>query len=262
MSINELKKRLLSRHDLLTGIIESCKRHLNGCPDGRIRIKRQDKWVSYFLVTDNNDTNGKVIKDLKLVKRIAQKQYLQSLLNNAQAELKALDRLISHYDKTFEDIYPSLSKDRKELINPVTLPDDEFIEQWMNKPYTPKGFKEGTPVYMTMRGERVRSKSEQLIADRLYKNNIPYKYECPLVIDDIVFHPDFTILRMSDRKVLYYEHLGKMDDPGYAHDNIMKLNHYGLNNIVIGDNLFTSFETQKSPLDVRILEQMIQKNFK
>ena len=76
---------------------------------------------------------------------------------------------------------------------------------------------------MTLKGDRVRSKSEQIIADRLFINNIPYKYEYPIEINGIIYHTDFRILRMSDRKELFYEHFGKMGDEQYANDNIRSI---------------------------------------
>ena len=262
MLITSLKNALCSRYDSLTKLIESCQKYLSGCPDGRLRIKRQDKWLSYYLVTDNKNKLGTIIKDNSSIKALAQKSYLQDLVKSAQSELKALQPLIKRYeDATFEDVYPALSQDRKDLIQPYITPDDEYIEQWINKPYTPKGFKEGTPVYMTMKGDRVRSKSEQIIADRLYTNNIPYKYECPIRIDDMIYHPDFTILRMRDRKILYYEHCGRMDNANYANDMVTRFNNYHLNGITLGDNLFATFESSINPLDVRIVDKLIREQF-
>ena len=50
--------------------------------------------------------------------------------------------------------------------------------------------------YYTIKGERVRSKSEKIIADELYRYQIPYKYEFPLTLAthnrNIQLYPDFT----------------------------------------------------------------------
>jgi predicted nuclease of restriction endonuclease-like RecB superfamily len=113
-----------------------------------------------------------------------------------------------------------------------------------------------------MRGERVRSKSEVIIADRLLISGIPYKYECPLKVGKRVIHPDFTILRLSDRRVVYYEHCGKLDDPEYAEDLVNRVNDYNHAGIIQGERLFMTFETSKTPLDVRVLDKMIKENFR
>lgn len=260
---NELKEKIESRYNALTKLIASCKDYLSGCPDGRIRIKRQGNSVTYYYVKDNSDRNGVITKDAVLVRSLTQKAYLTDVIKSAQKELTAIKPLIKAYGKTtYEDVYTQLTNDRKVLVKPYTLPDDEFLEQWISKPYTPKGFKEGIPVYTTIRGERVRSKSEQIIADRLYTNNIPYKYECPVRIDDMIYHPDFTILRMRDRKILYYEHCGRMDNPNYANDMVSRFSNYHLNGITLGDNLFATFESSVNPLDVRIVDKLIREQFR
>lgn len=72
----------------------------------------------------------------------------------------------------------------------------------MSKEYTGKQFREGEPVILTNRGERVRSKSEKIIADCFFRKGIPYKYECPLYLKGLgIIYPDFTILsKKQDRK--------------------------------------------------------------
>lgn len=61
---------------------------------------------------------------------------------------------------------------------------------------------------------------------------------------------------------LYYEHLGKMGDRDYAVKNISKLNLYALNGFIQGDRLFTTMESADCPFDVRVLDRMIEKNFR
>ena len=262
MLIDETKTNLKTRYDQLSKLIDSCQTCLTKYPPGRLRIKRQGNSVSYYIVDKSTDKNGNVSKDTKLIRTLAQKTYLQELIKIAASERDALTASLERYqDNTIEDVYPALSQDRKALITPYILPDDEYLEQWINKAYTPKGFKEGTPFFITQKGERVRSKSEQIIADRLYANNIPYKYECPIRLDDMIFHPDFTILRIRDRKVLYYEHCGRMDDPVYTQDLSRRFSNYQLNGIQFGNNLFATFESHSHPLDVRIVDDLIKNQF-
>lgn len=74
--------------------------------------------------------------------------------------------------------------------------------------YTPK---EGR-FYTTLKGEKVRSKSEQYIADWLYRHSIRYQYEPKINIKDFDFHPDFFIPDAD----LYIEHVSKKSYP--THD--------------------------------------------
>ena len=145
---------------------------------------------------------------------------------------------------------------------PVNICDDEFAKKWMETPYRRKGFGRDAPEFYTIKGERVRSKSEVIIADRLMANGIPYRYECPLKLGKKIIHPDFTILRMSDRKILYHEHCGKIGDPQYAEDMLVRARDYNRAGILFGDRLFYTFESETVPLDVKNLDDIIRQHYR
>ncbi|QIB26844.1 RecQ family ATP-dependent DNA helicase [Caloranaerobacter azorensis] len=70
-------------------------------------------------------------------------------------------------------------------------------------------------IYTTLKGDKVRSKSEVIIANLLYENNINYEYERKLYYtEDKYIIPDFTILLHNGRKV-YWEHLGMIGTESY-----------------------------------------------
>ena len=245
-------------------VIDKCRRELASYPAGRLRIKRQKDSVYYYHVTDNRSSNGVLLEGSDpLIRILAQKEYVQTLLRLGEAEYSVLKKAEDRYPELlFEGLYESYNPERKSLISPIVLPDDEYVSKWLNKPYRHKAISDNVPFDLTMNTERVRSKSEQIIADHLNTKGIPYKYECPLYFGTVVVHPDFTILRLSDREEVYYEHLGRLDDPKYAVDNVRKLSTYALNGLTLGDKLFTTMETSVQPLDVRILDDLIEKKFR
>lgn len=57
--------------------------------------------------------------------------------------------------------------------------------------------------FTTLNGIKVRSKSEQYIADWLYRHNLPFEYEPLLNIKDFQFNPDFYIPAAN----VYLEHI-------------------------------------------------------
>ena len=125
--------------------------------------------------------------------------------------------------------------------------------------YTGKEFFDDMPVIMTERGERVRSKSEKIIADKLFAMGIPYRYEYPVQLKGSgTVYPDFTLLNVRERKQFYLEHFGMMDDPEYSEKAIKKLEDYAKNRIYIGKNLLVTFETLQKPLDMKVVEQMLK----
>jgi len=68
-----------------------------------------------------------------------------------------------------------------------------------DKKFLPKDGK----YFTTLDGTKVRSKSEQFIADWLYRHSIKYEYEPLLNVKDFSFHPDFFIPEAN----LYIEHV-------------------------------------------------------
>lgn len=70
-------------------------------------------------------------------------------------------------------------------------------------------------IHGTLRGEMVRSKSEVIIANILYDNQIDYDYEKKLFLDDEFKIPDFTIESSDGETTYYWEHLGMLKVPEY-----------------------------------------------
>jgi hypothetical protein len=73
----------------------------------------------------------------------------------------------------------------------------------------------------------------------------------------MVFHPDFTILRMEDRKEIYWEHLGMMDDPEYCTNAIQRIRLYEANSIYPWRELVLSMETVSTPINLAVINRMI-----
>jgi AAA domain-containing protein/UvrD-like helicase family protein len=77
-------------------------------------------------------------------------------------------------------------------------------------------FLEDGLIHRTERGDLVRSKSELVIADKLFARGIDYGYEQQLALPNgRVRYPDFTITDHARGVTFYWEHLGLLDDPGY-----------------------------------------------
>lgn len=72
-----------------------------------------------------------------------------------------------------------------------------------------------------------------------------------------VIFPDFTLLNLRTRKTFYHEHFGMMDDPVYCQSAIWKINSYMSNGIFPGKGLLLTFESSDCPLDMRILDGLI-----
>ena len=256
---------LVTRLKLLSSLITQLDKKLKSLPSGSLKICKFENRTDYYVANSDSFTLDKYLnkKEYKLIEDLAQKSYLRKVLKVSIEEAEFLKRTLDKYPDTIaEDVYDQLSDERKKLVKPIVTPIEQFVKEWQERPYVPKKISEDVPIFETLRGERVRSKSEQIIADRLYIAGIPYKYECPLKVGNKVYHPDFTILRRSDRKEIYLEHCGKLDDPQYTKDNLPRINEYILNGFGLGDKLYLSFESSTVPLDARVIDKMIEEYFR
>ncbi len=63
----------------------------------------------------------------------------------------------------------------------------------------------------------------------LYEMGIPYRYEYPVKLKGGNFkYPDFTLLKVKTKEVIYLEHFGRMHDEGYRKDTMEKWMSTGL----------------------------------
>uniref|UniRef100_UPI004057A627 hypothetical protein n=1 Tax=Acetatifactor sp. TaxID=1872090 RepID=UPI004057A627 len=255
----------------LKKIVEEARVRLKTAPKGHLRIMKKRGHVEYYFKSDDidgtnrNNANGRYMKksEKNLAEGIAQRDYDVHVMKNADERIKAIDTFLKKYKRTsLERLYENTNQYRKELIEAPIISDSQFIKQWQSVKYEGKPFADEAQEIITERGERVRSKSEKIIADKLNTLGIPYRYEFPLVLEgNIRVYPDFTILKMPAREEVFLEHLGMMDDSDYVQTVIYKLNTYEKNGIYIGVNLFITYETSKKTLNTRALDGMLKKLF-
>ena len=179
-------------------------------------------------------------------------------MKKAETRLKQIEKILQNYtDDEIEKIYTSMHKERQSLVTPIEPTWDELLTKWYKEEYQGKEFKEGMPVILTEKGERVRSKSEKILADYFYRKNILYKYEKPLYLKGYgTVYPDFTFLSGKTGQEIYWEHEGMMDKQEYARTAVRKIESYQINNIYPGDRLILTFETEQSILNSKIIESL------
>ena len=260
--------------DSIISELENVRRELEefimNAPEGSLRIAKNENRILYFQYNKNNAgkyRTGKYISKEKMpiIQQLAQKDYNVKLTSLIEKEIKLLEKIekfeaLENKNKMqIENVYDSLSLERKALVEPMYISNEEYAKKWQEEPYTKKPFLDGVVEIYTDRDERVRSKSEKILADRLFKRGIPYKYECPIMLNNRIIHPDFTVLNVKSRKEIYWEHMGMMDNKEYAIAAVKRIDDYGKNGICVGDNLILTFETSVSLLKTQDIDQMIDR---
>lgn len=260
-----LQKRLLQ----LNAALSQLKKSQNNQPAGHLRIAQKGVKRYYFYhYTSPDDFNGKYIpkNQIEFAKALAQKDYNLKLIKQLEKEILALKEYHtqSKNGTAIQGLYNKLCPARQTLVTPALLTDEQYLSQWKNITWQGLPFSPEAPRYDTANGEKVRSKSEVIIADSLARQGIAYRYEFPLRLrqtkrdsENATIYPDFLCLNLRTRTEFYWEHFGLMDDPEYATKSARKLRLYAENNIFIGRNLIITMETQEEPLNTRMIEKNI-----
>ena len=216
-----LKKLLLKEQKKLEMICSKVENELKSVPEGNLRISKDKNKVRYYHCVEDNEG---------------------TYISKIDSEL------------------PKLHTQRQLLVTPVEPIWEKELAKWYDSEYHGKEFYEGTAEIVTEKGERVRSKSEKILADYFYRNNILYQYEKPLYLKGYgTIYPDFTFLSKKTRKEIYWEHDGMMDKPEYAKSAVKKIESYQRNGIHLGERLILTFETELTVLNSQIVEELVEK---
>ena len=272
----QLTQRLLHLKEAL----EEISKNKRNQPKGHLRVsQRGSARPQYYQYTRPDDLTGKYIrkKNISFAKTLAQKDYDEYIIPLIKNEIAALQNYLNRTDNghAITDFYENLCPARRELITPLTLTNEQYAARWMEVSWTGRPFLPDAPLLFTVHGERVRSKSEVIIADTLFRHKIPYRYEFPLTLrrldidknseaygSPVTLHPDFLCLNTRTRQEIFWEHFGRMDDPDYSKNVAGKLRLYTENGLLPGRHLIITIETQTEPPSTHALEKLIAEYLK
>lgn len=257
-------EKIQNRIVYLSKLIASVEGKLQKIPEeGNLRVFKDNKVTKYYLITGTGDTNGKYLKkeEMSLAQKIAQRDYYKKLLKEAYREKKALERYIAGMKGTApEEVYEEMNELRKQLVKPALMSDEEYVRRWLSEEYKGNPYEPSEKIRETKRGDMVRTKSEELLANMYYEMGVPYRYEYPLTLyDGRVKYPDFILLKMPERKEIYHEHLGLLEDGDYRRANLTKLRDYSKSGVFLGNNLIITYETDYVPLNIPEIRRMVEK---
>lgn len=262
LSPDTIKESVIKRRAELTLLLDNVQRRISHSPDGSLRTARKANGWQYYHKVKVNDTKGTYIKkqDYNFAIELAQKDYDLKIEHCLIRELDILESILKKYHPDeIQHIYDSLNSNRKEMVTPVFTSDKEIITNWKSSEYISLGFTPDCAEFYTDKGERVRSKSEIIIANKLYRYNIPYRYEYPLQLQSgTVTHPDFTCLNVNTRQEYIWEHFGIMDNAEYACNAIKKISDYANSGYVLGKNFIATFETSNTPINANCIDSLIK----
>ena len=134
--------------------------------------------------------------------------------------------------------------------------DDPFLVNWTNEEYEENTYKPEQLIYQTLKGHKVRSKSERFIADSLFELKIPYRYEFAMYFNGHKLCPDFVILKPNGEFIIW-EHFGLLDDINYQNNAIKKVKLYNSSGYNQYRNLICTKEDDLK--DISVIYDIIQR---
>lgn len=234
---------------------------MSSYPNEHLVITKSGPYSKWFK-SDGKRSTYIPKKDKNRAILLANKKYDACLLEDYTRELALINTFLPKYqalprkaeqllqDKAFQSL---LSFHPSDMSNTNM---HWITEEYEKNPNHPEQLQ-----HKCFSGEYVRSKSEVIIANILFTNQIPYRYECLLSLGGISFYPDFTILNPSTNQMIYWEHFGMMDIPSYSEKAFNKLKHFSRHEIIPGINLITTYETSQHPIDSEQIQQLVSLYF-
>ena len=258
---------------------------LSRMPEGKLMISSNGSRLSCFdIAPPNSRRKPKGIgRNKELVFRLARKAYLLEKRERIECNIRQLERALACSVSLDEaDLTQSLPKhfdtlDVRNLINPAIQNTGSWpnpsrdpsvrpgspalrlegmsAQEWAELPYRENTKKLEHKIHRANRGFWARSKSEVLVTGEYDRKGIFYHYDEVIEINGELVSPDIRGVR-ADGCFIYHEHLGLQDD-GYTADTIRRLILYRKAGIVLGKNLFVTFDDEYGGISMDLLRASI-----
>lgn len=256
---NELKSFAKERIWLLEQVRRKAEKSVEISNGGNFICRKVRGTFQYYL-------NGEYVKksEKDKLRLLAKDRYYKKLLPILNAKIEAGRQAVEFFsDSELEDVYSQMHEGKQVLFTPDFIPIEQRVKMFENEDYAAKTLdEEVTGEYFTANGERVRSKSEIIIADHLRRYSVVYKYEKPLELTvhgrRVTFYPDFTVMNLRTGRIYYLEHFGMMDNEDYYNAVLRKLDAFEMNQLLIGRDVLLLHESSSAPLNTRVLDCYIQ----
>ena len=210
---DDFLERLKQEYRLTFLKVQQLGKEVAGAIRGTLVRKKVGRYTYYDLQVWEEGKRKRSYVRKKEVERIQQqieqRRYQEEQLRGQKSYLEQLRKCLRHFRVKGEEVMESYEAERRESVRQEKEREAER-EATRQKPYG-----EGCR-YRTLRGEYVRSKSEQVIANLLYALGIPYKYEPVVRLGKREVRGDFWVKsKVNPRREYYWEHYGMMEDEEY-----------------------------------------------
>ena len=258
-----LKELIEKARSILLRYRQTREKYVNALarlPEGKLKADdRNGVKYYYYSVGGRQVYLGR--KHPELVKALKERRFAEESIAVIDKNERCLENLIENLESAApENILKKMPKSYMPEDGESSLCETElFGEEWGKRAYQRKASLDRykNPSQLTLKGEHVRSKSEQNIANMLYMKGIPYHYEEEHKFGEDTLAPDFTVYVKSDGSFKLLEHCGVMNNPKYRSDLAWKMYVYIKNGYMPFRDVFFTFDDADGNLDTRFIEHII-----
>ena len=243
---------LLQRKEYLCAQIEECKRAVSSAPPGKLEICRDHSCTKWYFKPDKGDRIYLPKSEFESAKKLARKRLAQLRLSIFEKELRATNLYLNNIPREKDYLSLASTETRYAELLDKAAPTIWESQPFHQNPYHPDQLKHPSPS-----GHFLRSKAECQIDMELYYRKIPFRYEAELEINGEIIYPDFAFYNESTGEYKYWEHFGKMSDPGYRAKTIRKIGNYLNNGFIPGKNIYFTYETTALPHTMTTIDSII-----
>lgn len=254
--IGEIMQKMLAEYEKRAF---AANKKLKELPDGRLSCVMRDGRRTFFQVerADNKRIRKSINKNKKKIEDLAKKMYLETEIKMLSDNMETAKLFLENYEEASVD---NILRKFPETIHDILTPKQQ-TEDWSSADYLQSAYMPEGKIHTTTRGLKVRSKSELLIAEKLYEHGVPFRYEQVLSVSGIQFAPDFTA-KAGDGRLIYWEHCGLTGNKKYMEKHKWKLSVYEKAGIVPWDNLIITYDDKYGVLNLSIVESEILNKIK
>ena len=204
-------------------------------PLGRL-LKRGN----FFYQVINQKEIG-ITKNPELINEYHRKKYLLTRQRQLKHNMPNVSSFINQHKtilpidtiRTFTSTYQQL---------PLSVFYHPSVKKWMDEPVIENQFYAENRRFPTNNKIKVRSKSEQTIANLLEEYGLLYRYDAEFKLGNQRKFPDFVIINPFNGKEFIWEHFGLLNNPVYIDQMNDKMKLYSAHNYFPFENIIYTFE--------------------
>jgi len=244
------KSHIQSEKRSMDKFLKRLEKKASVLPEIRLYTKFDRGQSRYYITTPDNPEKTYIgwRNNPDLLRQLLDREKAQKNILRVKKNVGILERLLDEYGFA-EDAFPAeagyIPRRGQRHLFPSQNP-----------------FNRHELIHDTGLGFYVRTKSEAIVARRLYQFGHDFQYEKELRVMDPdgrwkSIYPDFTIW-LDDGRVIFLEHVGMLQKETYRQTFTKRMVTYHKNNLLIGRDVFITMDGPGGDIDIAAVDKVIR----